>query len=271
MKKKVLSSLLAMSLTSTIAFAEQPKAAEYREIMSSGTYYIEYESDYGKQILAVGNGKRMSFTRQNKNALGGLSFLPVVGLFSLFTNESVPVPNALYQDGKYYNFKSKKTALVATESELKDPNLNPREAWRSIKNNLHFAEAFTVFAPNDPYNKILHYDTPKFVESGEESIKKDKFKFDRYVYEIKSLGGTTLYEKAYKFYYNDKGDLTLIKSFVKLEDQEEAISEIKIKKISKELPQNIFDIPKGYKVYKAGLGDMNDLLGKPVLTEDYSK
>jgi len=272
MKKKILSALLATTLAMSIASAEQPKAAEYREIMSSGSYYIEYESDYGKQILAVGNGKRMSFTRQNKNALGGLSFLPLVGIISLFTNESVPVPNTLYTDGKYYNFDTKKKGLVATETELNDPNLNPRQGWDKIKHNLHFAEPFTVFAPNEPFNKMLHYKTPQFVESGEEKIKDKSFKFDKYVSAEKSLSGANIYEKIYKFYYNEKGDLSQIRTFYKVAGKsEEKTGEIKVKKITKELPANVFEIPKGYKVYGAGLGDMNDLLDIPVLVEDYSK
>ena len=60
--KKLLSLTLALATLSATCYAEQPKAADYRNIMSSGNYYVEYEYNYAKKILAVQNGKRMDYT-----------------------------------------------------------------------------------------------------------------------------------------------------------------------------------------------------------------
>ena len=46
---------------------------------------------------------------------------------------------------------------------------------------------------------------------------------------------------------------------------------MKVKKITQELPENALKIPDGCKVYAAGIGDMDDLLDKQVLVEDYGK
>ena len=54
--KKLLSLTLALATLSATCYAEQPKAADYRNIMSSGNFYVEYEYNYAKKILAVQNG-----------------------------------------------------------------------------------------------------------------------------------------------------------------------------------------------------------------------
>ncbi len=274
MKKRIVSAVVAVSMLSSVAFAEQPKASEYRNIMSSGTYYIEYESAYGKQALAVQGAKRMSYTTQvGGSSMGALSMVPVVGIFSMFGGKKeTQVPNALYQDGKYYKFKSTKEALVANENQLNDPNLNPAEGWDYIKYSLTFPEAFVVFAPNDELNAAAHYTVPQFVESGTETLDGKSQSYDKYVTQIKSATGKVIFEKIYRMYYGDNGELTLIKnSYRSMGENEENMGEIKVKKISGELPDKIMDIPNGCKVYRAGVGDMDDLLDHRVLVEDYSK
>ena len=76
--KKILSLTLALATLSATCYAVQPKAAEYRNIMSSGNYYVEYEYNYAKKILAVQNGKRMDYTMlqsQPNTALAALGFI----------------------------------------------------------------------------------------------------------------------------------------------------------------------------------------------------
>lgn len=41
--KKIAALAMALSMLTATAWAEQPKAEEYRQMMSSGTYYVEYE------------------------------------------------------------------------------------------------------------------------------------------------------------------------------------------------------------------------------------
>ena len=56
--KKIAALAMALSLMTATAWAEQPKAEEYKQIMSSGTYYVEYEMDDIIKGLAVSEGKR---------------------------------------------------------------------------------------------------------------------------------------------------------------------------------------------------------------------
>ena len=51
--KKLLSLTLALATLSATCYAEQPKAADYRNIMSSGNYYVEYEYNYDKNSCSA--------------------------------------------------------------------------------------------------------------------------------------------------------------------------------------------------------------------------
>lgn len=93
--KKIAALAMALSMLTVTALAEQPKADEYRQMMYSGTYYIEYEKDSVQKCLAVGDGKRMDYTVY-KNSVNPFAFInPIAGLFSLLGGNK-KAPSALY-------------------------------------------------------------------------------------------------------------------------------------------------------------------------------
>ena len=53
--EKILALTLTLSTFVASAFAEQPKAAEYKQMMSSGNFYIEYELNDVKKFVKNGN------------------------------------------------------------------------------------------------------------------------------------------------------------------------------------------------------------------------
>lgn len=277
MKEKILSAALALSIMAGsvgTAFAENPKAEEYRKLFASGTYYIDYDmNDSVRKALAVSDGKRMDYTILKVQNLGtqmALSFIPVIGMAAMFVKETKIDPTALYQDNKYYQFIGKKAARVATPAELKDENLDPTEAWESVPLRLALPEGFVMLAPNDPFNSIANYTVPTFVESGTITDGKNTFDYDTYKAPIKGAAGNVLADKIFYLYYdNKKGDLKKIITRFKEPggSMEETISELKIRKITGELPPKALKIPGGTKIYAAGLGDMDDLLDRNVLVE----
>lgn len=277
MKNKLLSATLAFSIVAgsvSTAFAENPKAEEYRQIFTSGTYYIDYNlNDNVHKALAVGDGKRMDYTiiaKQNLGLSAALALIPVIGMAGMFIKETKKNPTALYQDNKYYQFLNKKEARVATEAELKDENLDPSEAWSSVPLRLALPEGLAVFAPDDPFNKITNYTIPTFVESGTITDGKNTFDYDTYKAPIKGATGNVIADKIFYLYYDNKtGDLQRVITRFKEpgNSTEETIDELKIRKISGELPDKALKLPGGTKVYAAGLGDMDDLLDRNVLVE----
>ena len=277
MKRKLLSATLALSILATsmgTAFAENPKAEEYRQMFANGTYYIDYDmNDSVRKALAVNDGKRMDYTIlmvRNPALQTALAFIPVVGLAGMFIKETKKDPTALYQDNKYYQFIGKKEARVATPAELQDENLDPSEAWSSVPLRLALPEGLTVLAPNDPFNKIANYTVPAFVESGTITDGKNTFDYDTYKAPIAGATGNVLADKIFYLYYDNKtGDLKRVITRFKEpgSSTEQTITELKIRKITNELPENSLKMPGGTKVYAAGLGDMDDLLDRNVLVE----
>lgn len=87
------------------------------------------------------------------------------------------------------------------------------------------------------------------------------------------MNGQPMYKKNFYMLYDlEKGELQSIKVMVRVGNEEEReADEIKNIKITGELPEKITDIPEGCKVYAVGLGDINDLVQRPVLIENYSK
>ena len=277
MKEKFLSATLALSIVAGsmgTAFAENPKAEEYRKLFASGTFYIDYDmNDSVRKALAVGDGKRMDYTiitRRNAALQSALMFIPVIGVAGMFVKETKKDPTALYQDNKYYQFIGKKEARVATPAELQDENLDPTEAWSSVPLRLALPEGLVVLAPNDPFNKIANYSVPAFVESGTITDGKNTFDYDTYKSPITGATGNVLADKIFYLYYDNKnGDLKRVITRFKEpgSSMEQTITELKIRKIAKELPENALKMPGGTKVYAAGLGDMDDLLDRNVLVE----
>jgi len=276
-KRELLSATLALSILATsvgTAFAENPKAEEYRQMFANGTYYIDYDmNDSVRKALAVSDGKRMDYTIlmvRNPALQTALAFIPVVGLAGMFIKETKKDPTALYQDNKYYQFIGKKEARVATPAELQDENLDPTEAWSSVPLRLALPEGLVVLAPNDPFNKIANYKVPTFVESGTITDGKNTFDYDTYKVPITGATGNVLADKIFYLYYDNKnGDLKRVITRFKEpgSSMEQTITELKIRKITNELPENSLKMPGGTKVYAAGLGDMDDLLDRNVLVE----
>lgn len=275
MKNKIIALTLALSSIAANAFAEQPEAAKYKEILQSGTFYVEYEMDYAKKILAVQDNKRMDYTvyKSSGNMFAGMGLAminPLLALGSLFIKNENKIPTAYYEAGKFYQFETKKKAKMAIWNQLNDPNLDPMESWGTVKQKLALPEELAIFAPNDMFSESLAGSAaPHFVESGNASIEKKEFIYDKYSSSIKSRTGKVLFGKNYYFYYTN-GELKYVKTFMYNDvSGEQPVQSIEIKKITQELPENVLKIPEGCKVYAAGIGDMNDLLDKPVLVEEY--
>lgn len=277
MKKRIVALTLALTTLSTSAFAEQEKAIEYRKILDSGKFFVEYELDYGKKILVAENGKRMDsmiFSKSGNMALGiGLSLInPFLAIASLLVKNDSITPSTLYQDGKYYQFQGKKRAIMAYWNQLNDTNLNPNENWSGVKYRLCIPEELSALSVNDPFYQELFGGTkPSFVASGNASVDGKECVYDKYRIPTYSAAGSVLFDKYYYYYYFN-GELKKIYTYMSSDGETESlVRTLKINKLQAEIPDNALKIPNGCKVYAAGIGDMNDLIEEPVLVESYEK
>ena len=108
---------LQILLGSSIAFAEQPAAEKYRNIIQSGNFYVEYgPKGWGlRDYVVAQNGVRMS----------GLKLEKMFGTTSY--------PAVRYDNGKYYKFVNKGT--VKREEEIAN------NEWKSYQNYESYQDA----------------------------------------------------------------------------------------------------------------------------------
>ena len=242
--------------------AEQPKAAEYRAILNSGTFYVEYKDNFGNsRVVAARDGQRME--RMNYNTPGWVTFLNPLG--ALFGGSAPKNPEVMYKDGYYYQFNSDKEATVLSESHLSDENLNPRQGWSSLGQKLALPEELTIFYPDSAFRGVSYaVAQPQFAETLNKTVDEKKYVCDRYISPIVHADGSEAARLVYDALYNDKGELVLITSSVVMNGTEYPHNKVAIKKILAEIPKDAFSISKKTKIYAAGNGDMNDLLEQPV-------
>ena len=264
--KIILAVTLALTTLGTTAFAEHPAAEKYRSILQSGNFMIEYGDAYLTKTIAAQNNMRMERSFYKVKVSGGLVGIPlgIVG-----GSKKKDYPDTLYRDGKYYKFESKKKATMATRNQLKDPCIDPAGGWNYAQYALAVPEEFFALCKYDPFR----YESdvmvvPQYIGSSKEMVDKTEYDCDKYSVAMRSQTGTVMAETNYYYYYN-KGNLISIKKILKRNGIEYPMSDITVKKITTEVPVEIFDIPQGCKVYAVGVGDMNDLIEQPVLVEEY--
>lgn len=191
--KRILAAALALStLTFATASAEHPSAEQYREMLRSDNFYLEYEfsknkekkapytssSSLSREILSSEAGRRMAssvFNERNDNKLPSL-----FGLFGMGGNAETKhggqYPKILFMDDKYYIFhpevvdpfmkmnlrQSRNTMLdmgqtmaahVCPANLIKSPDLDPTEGWGEVRGDLELPDALTVFTDDDPYQE----------------------------------------------------------------------------------------------------------------------
>lgn len=259
MKRKFFLPLLIFLLTAVYCSAEQPKAQEYREILSSGNFYVEYDDKNVKRIVAQENGRRMARTD-----LGGyyrtlVSVLNPLG--AAFSDEKYP--EFMYAGGKFYKFLEDDFALRIDEEQLDDENLDPAEGWATIYESLSLPNELAIFNWNDRFHKIpAALSEPVFVASTKKSIGGKEYDCDRYESKITNAAGGSAATIVFDLCYAD-GVLALAQSALLSGGREYEINKLTVKKILPAIPNGGFKLNGKEKIHAAGFGDMNDLLENP--------
>lgn len=262
----VVCSLFAVMLLScNYVFAEYQKAQEYRELLTSDTYLIEYtEMDenknedlkIGKIMMRDGNTYMSAERLISPNKFGFWG-----GLEQKVSNN----PIAFYEEGKYYSFTNDDHALCVTEEVMKQKNYYIGVDWHNV---LRALSVPNMFLPIMEYNKFNEKDEniskPVYVNSRTETIKKQIYNIDEYSSDVKNVAGRVMYKLKYSYYYNDKG-LTWIRTiFIDNNGNEKIKGQIKINKIVNVLPDKMYKWKDKIKVTDLGEGDINELLGNNI-------
>lgn len=252
---------LIILLTTVTAQAEQPKAADYRQILSSGNFYVEYDDNNVKRIIAQENNRRMARTNLGGTYRALVSVLNPLGNF--LANENEKFPEFMYADGKYFKFLEKDFALMLRTNQLGDENLNPSEGWGTIYESLSLPNELAVFNWHDKFHKVPDaLSEPVFVTSMKKSVGGKEYDCDRYESKITNADGTQSATIVFDMCYAN-GELILAQSALLANGREYEINRLVVKKILPNVPSGGFKLSGKEKIYAAGTGDMNDLLENP--------
>lgn len=257
--KKILLLALVIFLTGSTCSAEQPKAQEYRKILSSGNFYVEYDDKDIKRIVAQDNGRRMARTNLSGSYRMIVSILNPLG--AAFSNEKYP--EFMYDDGKFYKFLERDFALMIRSEQLNEENLNPSEGWGTIYQSLSLPNELAVFNWHDTFYKVPDaMGEPVFVESMKKNVGGKEYDCDRYESKISNMAGgqsaTIIFDMCYL-----NGELVLAQSALVSNNREYEINRLVVKRILPNIPSGDFKLSGKEKIHSAGIGDMNDLLENP--------
>lgn len=259
--KKFLTVALGIFLAASNVSAEQPKAQEYRQILSSEKFYVEYDDEYVKKIIVEDSGRRMVRVDLNSSKKNMVAILNP--LAKLFEGGYSKYPDFMYYKNKYYKFNEKDFAIMVRADQLNEENLNPAEAWSVIDKELSLPDELAVFNWNERHHKVsADIGTPVFSKTIQKTVDGKEYTCDRYESEVKTSNGTKI---IFDMCYDAKGELALVQSAIFANNHEYGINKLVIKKILREIPKDAIILDKNAKIYAAGLGDMNDLLENPVL------
>lgn len=259
--KKFLAVALGIFFTAANVSAEQPKAQEYREILSSEKFYVEYDDEYVKKIIVEDSGRRMS--RVTLNSANQRLVAVLNPLASLFEGGFSRYPDFMYYKNKYYKFSEKESAVMVRVDQLNDENLNPGEGWAMIDKELSLPDELAVFNWNERHHKVSeNISAPVFSSTSHKNIGGKEYTCDRYESEVKNAVGTKIF---FDMCYNAKGELEIVQSEIFANNREYHINKLTVKKILREIPKDAMALDLKADIYAAGIGDMNDLLETPVL------
>ena len=264
--KKFLTTAIAAGffLAASNVSAEQPKAQEYREILSSEKFYVEYDDPYVKKIIIEENGRRMSRIALNSSKQALVDTLNPIA--KLFEGGFSKYPDFMYYQDKYYKFSEKDSALMVRTDQLDNVNLNPNEGWSVIDKELSLPDELAVFNWNERHHKTnSRIAAPTFANTLKKNVDGKEFTCDRYESEVKNARGEKEAAIIFDMCYNDKGELAFVQSAIFANGREYGINKLTIKKILREIPKDAIILDKNAKIYSAGVGDMNDLLESPIL------
>lgn len=302
-KKSFAATVFSLIAFVNAAFAEQPKAAEYRAVLASGRYCLEYcqvaeyadakmqkrsdkYSKFTKEIFVSDGGKRAILStggRRGNETVARMETSGAVGrLFRNATQNTLPLHgelklDLLYKNGHYYQFFGKNKALRFSEAEINDTGADPRMAWPKVQEALMAPDFFLPFIR-------LEHEGARYVESIAETIFGAPLTVDKYIVQSAPKDDKTeAVSYAYKYYYDEKGELRYVNiapaeengtqeaaGVTPRQGKRESLGVyIRIDSFTREIPADIFAYPKGYEIYYIQPGGVNDLFcyGKLVESE----
>ncbi|SFW54858.1 hypothetical protein SAMN02910323_2369 [Selenomonas ruminantium] len=248
--KKIVAGFFVSGLMMGMVSAQQPAETDYRNMLQQQEFVLSYEYDgQTEKVRIIGDpAKRMTAvleTRGKKNY-----WMPKV----LGTNDK------LYQ---FYEEKGMK-AKVLPLNMLGSDKLSPDEKWLDKKVRLALPEELSVLAWQDKWTSHPQsLGAPVFSGSSKRQMGSDEYDCDQYICDIRNQAGGVSGQLAYNLLYKD-GKLVKVQKYLLYKGTQQLLSTLNIMEFQAGADTGALSKLNDIKVYKAELGDINDLLDNPV-------
>lgn len=286
--------LMIIAITPPVS-AEQAAAEQYRQLISSGKFFLEYS--YQTHFSDKNSKSAREFAQYEKYYAQAYVQGEQIGWddgkkkscskkFSPDGRKSSYEPAVFYTDGKCYKFQNANKATLFENV--------------SSENELILPAFFSALLPDSPNVSHVSGGLSEFnevstlIESGTENIFGQDFNYDRYAVKFFDSAGNELgkftypktgkkydrdFSSTYTYYYNSSGELKYVKEegfarllvprYTSLNSMDGVEIYISIDKFTGNIPTGFFNFPKGCKVYRDNAGTLDDLLENEELVEQY--
>ena len=246
--KKIIAGVLACGLMTGVASAQQPAAESYQGMLQRGHFQLtySYEGEDVTTMLTEDKGMRLV---DKEPADGGKR------------HESLAAGEKLFQ----FYWEGKQQRAKALPLELLDSSsLSPDEHWGKTKQSLALPDELSVLYWQDKWTgHAASISAPAFTGSAKKTVENAEYDCDQYVCDIRNQAGGVSGQLAYNFLYHD-GKLMKVQKYLLYKGQEQLLSTLFVINMVEEVPEDTFSSLAEIPVYRAELGDINDLLDVPV-------
>ncbi|WP_294158482.1 hypothetical protein [uncultured Selenomonas sp.] len=251
-KQGILAAAALMScLFCGTAAAEQPAAQTYRDMLSQGTFYLEYQRDDTHYILQEQAGVR----QMKSNPTG---------------KKGDWQTEAIFKDQAYYKYQpdGKKDSFLRLPAEkMGSTLLNTTEHWESVRSKLAIPDELCAFDWDDAFSMhAVSQAQPVYTGASQRTVDGVTYDCDQYVSDIHTQADTVSGQIVYNMLYKD-GKLAKVQEVLLEQGKEIPVDTLTIAQFTSEIPEGAFLFGRAVNVYAAGQGDIDELLGHKVQVE----
>lgn len=248
--KKIAAGVFTCGLMMGTVSAQQPATADYQNMLQQQEFVLSYgyEGQTEKVRITGDTAKRMA------------------AVMKTIKKKSYWIPKVLGTNDKLYQFYEGKetTAKVLPLNMLGSDKLSPDEKWPEKKVRLALPEELAVLAWQDKWtNHPQSLSAPVFSGSSKRQVGSDEYDCDQYLCDIRNQAGGVSGQLAYNLLYKD-GKLVKAQKYLLYQGKQQLLSTLDILEFKAGVDAGAISKLNDVKVYKAELGDINDLLDNPV-------
>ncbi len=246
--KKIAAVFMACGLMTGAASAQQPAAESYQNMLQQGKFQLEYTYEGESGLTRITTDKGMRLVDKQPDGKD-------------WNLEAFAAGDKIYQ---FYYEDKKQCAKSLPLNLLGSSSLSPDERWDKKQQALSLPDELSVLSWQDKWTSHPgSLSAPAFTGSSQRNVDGADYDCDQYLCDIRNQAGGVSGQLAYNFLYHE-GKLMKVQKYLLHQGQEQLLATLLVVKLDGTVPEDAFASLDNIPLYRADLGDINDLLDVPV-------